>query len=141
MKKTQRTTKKKPANDNARIINDAAIKFINDSKGASYPTYKELAELTGLHINTIQNHYKNLKFNPSESASKSFTPLVINNLYNLTRKSPSAAKLWLQFMEGWVEKTDATVLNNNINTNLEINEDNLDKYKSDIEELLAKIYR
>lgn len=71
---------------NSELINDAVIKYIKDNGGAKVPTQKEIATITKLHVNTIAAHYRNLKFEPSGSVQRSFTPVVINNLLALTKK-------------------------------------------------------
>ena len=116
---TQNTTKSKEEAtyknylENTAKINDFVVAFVKESKGLKTPYYTAIAEGTGLHYNTVLNHYKELKFKPMNAPQRSFTPNVINNLYNQTHKSPAAAKLWFQIMEGWTEKmevqTDLTI--------------------------------
>lgn len=105
-KKTRNKKAQKSTNfvQNAELINDFVVKYILENKGKKVPTQYEIAKQTKLHRNTVATHYKNLKFEPLNSVQRSFTPLVLNNLLALTKKSPTAIKLWLQVMEGWTEE-------------------------------------
>lgn len=89
---------------NQELITNAVINYLTDSKGRKVPSYREIAEITGLHFNTVLNHYKNLKFEPQKAPQRALTPLVINNLFILSGKNSAASKLWFQIMEGWTEE-------------------------------------
>lgn len=95
-------TRSKPI-DTAQVIANAVLKYITDKKGLSFPTQQEIADLTGLGLRTVSRYYKELQFSPMVAPQRALTPLVLNNLFAQTRKSPQAVKLWLQVMEGWSE--------------------------------------
>ena len=115
MSKTTKTHKK--AKDTQQIVSDAVYSFIKAKKGLASPTYQDLADMTGLSVNTIANYYKNIKFEPSKLPQRALTPIVVNNLLVQTSKSTQAVKLWFQLMEGWRENADTEQNDNEITIN------------------------
>jgi hypothetical protein len=93
------------------LLSDLVYEILNNSKGLVLPTAKVLAEKSGLSVKTVQRHFKTLHFEPIASPLRSLSDRVIVNMFNLTRKSAAAQKLWFEIMEGWSE--DSTV---NLNT-------------------------
>lgn len=81
----------------------AVIDLLSRNYGSVAPTIKEVAKELGMGISSVSEHLKELKFDPEPSPLRVLTPEVILNLYNLTKVSAPAVKLWMQIMEGWSE--------------------------------------
>ncbi|MCX6154927.1 MAG: hypothetical protein NT007_12290 [Candidatus Kapabacteria bacterium] len=103
---TQIITNRKIFIDNAELINSTVLQIISEHDGNRMPSLKEISERTGLHINTVSKHYKKLKFEPKISPVRSLSPIVIYNIFNLTKTSVSACALWFKIIEGWVERAE-----------------------------------
>lgn len=85
---------------NHTLITDAFAKILLRTKRK--PMLRELAEETGLHINTIDYHLKNLKFEPANF--KAVTDKVVSALsFQAMKGEPRSVKLYLQFVEGFRE--------------------------------------
>lgn len=66
------------------------------------PTLRELAEETGFNVSTIDDHLKNLKFDPAEF--KALTGSIVSALsFQALKGDPRSVKLYLQFVEGFRE--------------------------------------
>ncbi|CAB4218766.1 hypothetical protein UFOVP1596_41 [uncultured Caudovirales phage] len=106
--------KNKKWQENQILIRDAILSFLKLNVRA--PTLKELAEETKLSVNTIHKHYATIKFESTNNPLRALTPDVIASIAVSARKGSSASqKLWMQLMEGWVEKQDLNVSNKTIN--------------------------
>jgi hypothetical protein len=90
-------------------LSDMVYQILNDSKGMTLPTPTLLAKRTGLSVKTVQRHYDTLEFQPVNSPLRSLSDRVIVNMFNLTRKSAAAQKLWFEIMEGWSEESIVNV--------------------------------
>lgn len=89
-------------------IRDAYLKILEAKQGRK-PTNKEIAEKTGLSIPTVRKHLK-------EMNARGFDVDEVDNLRILSDDvklaiyqqavdgNVPAMKLWLQVVEGWVEK-------------------------------------
>ena len=92
---------------NQTIVRDAIIKLLQKGVAAGKrkrPTYKEIAEETGLHVNTVYKHCKGAEFKAIDTKYRVLTDDVILNMFIMTKKSAHAIKLWFQIIENWVEK-------------------------------------
>ena len=105
-KRVPKTVKNREVGDRADyefnhvLITDAFAKILLRTKRK--PTLRELAEETGLHINTIDYHLKNLKFDPANF--KAVTDKVVSALsFQAMKGEPRSVKLYLQFVEGFRE--------------------------------------
>ena len=103
--KTQKTTKVKK-DINLDIIKQAVYDYVSEHKGKKAPTYEIIADITGLHINTIATYFKTLDFKTMVTPMRALTPQVLNNIYNLSHRSVAAQKLWMQIVEGWSERIE-----------------------------------
>lgn len=127
MKKTQKTNKKKLGKTdknitwqvNQKIIHETYLALIGRLKRC--PTIGEVCEETKLSRNTLDDHIKELQFDPPKSPLRVLTPDIIAAIYSSARKGSSASqKLWLQVMEGWSEKTDLNMSGNFSIKNIDI---------------------
>lgn len=95
---------------NQREIQKAFIALVKENKGRR-PTRAELAERTGLNLYTVQRHLRGVDFKDllaeDQKAFRLLTDDIVLAIYRSAMKgNPSAQKLWLQFVEGWNEKTE-----------------------------------
>ena len=91
-------------------IREAFIEILKEKKGRR-PTRAELAERTGIHYNTIQKHLSGVDFSDlladSQRIFKVLNDDVVLSIYRSALKgNPAAQKLWLQYVNGWSEKTE-----------------------------------
>lgn len=90
---------------NQALIQNAYIKLIKEKKRC--PTILEVSNEVNLSIHAIDNHVKEMKFEPLENSLRALTPDVITSIYETALKgSPASQKLWVQLMEGWREGID-----------------------------------
>ncbi len=94
---------------NKETIKQAVLDYITEHKGKKAPTTDIIAQITGLSYKTVQTYFKELDFKTMVTPMRALTPLVLNNIYNLSHKSVSAQKLWMQVVEGWNERLDLNV--------------------------------
>lgn len=94
---------------NHELIRQAVYDYLEENKGKKAPSYETISKMTGLSYHTVLRHFKELDFKSMITPMRALTPLVLNNIYNLSRKSPAAQKLWMQVVEGWSEKLDLAV--------------------------------
>jgi len=95
-------------------LHDAFIKLLLDYKRR--PTYRELADYTGLHYNTVRKHMKNVHDRTIEELKKTnladfriLTQDVILGIFKAALDgNVGSQKLWLQLVEGWREGMDMT---------------------------------
>lgn len=111
MANNRQKTAKTDSNDkrvvtNKESIRQAVYSYVTDNKGRKAPTIDIIAEITGLSVRTVADYFKELDFKAMQTPMRALTPLVLNNIYNLSNKSVAAQKLWLQVVEGWSEKIE-----------------------------------
>jgi hypothetical protein len=94
---------------NRELIKETMLAYF--AEHGKMPSSHDLHELTGIHYNTVLKHVKEMKFEPLKSPFRLLTPAVLEALYKrvTTTGDPVAAKLWLQVMEGWKEKSEQDV--------------------------------
>jgi len=94
---------------NNTLIMNALIELTKKKEGKK-PTLREIAEETGLHINTIYRHGKTLKFEPKKDIMRSLTPEVVWSIFISAKKGSSRSQeLWLRVMEGWVPQIKTAI--------------------------------
>jgi hypothetical protein len=90
---------------NQALVQTAYVDLLKELKRC--PTILEVANKVHLSIKAIDNHVKQLKFEPLGDSMRALTPDVVASIYNSARKGqPASQKLWMQIMEGWREKTE-----------------------------------
>jgi len=93
---------------NHKILYDAYLRIIKKTRRC--PTYDEIQKETGFGRKTISNHIKELKFIPEEHPLRVLTNDVILSIYEAAKKGKSLSqKLWMQVIEGWVEKSETDI--------------------------------
>lgn len=101
------TSKNRTWQVNQAIIQNTYIALIQELKRC--PTTLELSEKANLSTKTIDNHVKQLKFEPQTNPLRSLTPDVLLAIAESAKKGSSASqKLWMQIMEGWTERSEIT---------------------------------
>lgn len=93
----------------------------------SIPSDDELSKMTGLHVNTIRNHWAEFDMNEMQSLVKEQAALMVQpvlwGLYNGAMKgSPEAAKILLKLGMDFSMNDDPNVVNNNV---LVMNDDDI----------------
>lgn len=77
------------------------------SGNARVPTIGEIAERCGLHRCTVTEHMRFLKFDPLETPARLLTDEVLIGMARAGMKGNSgAAKLFMQIVHGWTERTE-----------------------------------
>jgi hypothetical protein len=94
---------------NMELVKETMLAYF--AEHGKLPSARILEELTGLHKNTVQKHVRSMKFEPLKSPFRLLTPAVLEAIYKrvVNTGDPVAAKLWLQVMEGWKEKSEQDV--------------------------------
>lgn len=116
MGKLQRTD----AKVNSSLIKSAVLAHFNAE--GSMPTQVMVAEKTGLHLQTVKTHWKNLSdaFSDMVQPYRALTPNVLNEHYNTLidpeRANAADRKLWYQIVEGQMgnegqDRNDAITIN------------------------------
>ena len=86
------------------IIYDAYVKAFND-RGRP-PIQSEIAEVTGLHRDTVAAHLKSSSLSKLIPSLRPQTLLILQGLAKRAYKGYAAeVKLWLQVVESWKETT------------------------------------
>ena len=89
-----------------------AFKKMLDEEGRK-PTLNELKKATKLSVNTIHKHLKFEEFDHTNHPLRILTDSVLVSLAKVAmgggKASVSAARLWMQVMEGWTPKTQLSV--------------------------------
>lgn len=77
-----------------------------------FPTQTEVAVKCDLSRETVNRHLSEMTFEPIKHPARILTDEVIKSIAQASFKGNSASqKLWLQVMEGWVEKTEQEIKN------------------------------
>jgi DNA-binding transcriptional MocR family regulator len=109
MSKTRGTRKDKQVN--YELIRKAFLKIIQGKKKA--PTIDEVCDATGLSVNTVKKHLKELQFDAPDNPFRILTPEVITAIYETATSGDKGAvqaqKLWMQLIEGWSEKVQQDI--------------------------------
>lgn len=95
--------------DVGKYYKEHIVRYATDiiAKDGKMPSAREIHEATGIHIKTVYSHLP-LKLNEITPSLSSHTADVLAGLANQAKKgNVSAAKLWLQVVEGWNEKSVA----------------------------------
>lgn len=79
-----------------------------EKEGNSFPSYRQIAEHSGLSKRTVERHYERLDFGYICEREKIHTPNVIKAIRETAHKDkkPRAQKLYAQIMETWIEKKE-----------------------------------
>ena len=108
-KEKEKTPARADQERNAASIRDAVLKLLKQNKGRT-PTFSEIAKETGLHYNTVANHWDKLDFMSSLSKGNPLKALsgdVLLGIYKSAMNGSAASqKLWFQIVEGWNEKKE-----------------------------------
>jgi hypothetical protein len=87
-------------------IQEAMLAHFDERKGQgkhlTRPTLDQLADRTGLSVNTVHKHMQELVFKPDTHVLRVLTDQVLLNIFKATEKNYGSQKLWLQVMENWV---------------------------------------
>lgn len=110
MEKVGKSTRNVTWQYNQALIQDAYICLIKEKRRC--PTLLEVSKEVNLSMKALENHVKELKFEPLKNLMRTLTPDVVMAIANSARKGSSASqKLWMQVMEGWAEKTEIDIPN------------------------------
>jgi hypothetical protein len=90
--------------DNKQAITDAILVLLKEHKNSNHITDREIAEKTGLHLNTVATHRKSLTFDAKKHPMRYLTDEVVTNIFFNTKRQVGSQKLWMQLMEGWIEE-------------------------------------
>jgi len=102
MKKVGESTRNITWQKNQALIQDAYIRLIKNLRRC--PTQLEVCSEVNLSMKAVENHVKELKFEPLKDLMRTLTPDVVMAIANSAMKGSSASqKLWMQIMEGWTE--------------------------------------
>lgn len=93
---------------NHRILYETYLRLIKKTRRC--PTYDEIEKATGFSRATISKHIKELKFIPEEHPLRVLTDDVVLSIYDAAKKGKSLSqKLWMQVIEGWVERNETDI--------------------------------
>ena len=106
--KVQKSIERIDVQRNKMIIRNAIIEYINEHTFP--PSVVELEKIVKISQQTISEHIKEMDLFESDKVFyKAFTPEVIMNIKEGTKKHPASQKLWMQVVEGWSEKTTTDI--------------------------------
>lgn len=94
---------------NQQLIAATMVDLLEASEGKKIPTNGEIAKKCGLSEETVFRHSKNYKFDPIDHPLRVLTPLVVYNIFKLSKTSERAGRTWLHYMEGYSEKVDLSI--------------------------------
>lgn len=89
-------------------IRNAVVDFIETNQVAKI-NHSAIAEKTGISRKNVENILSKMKFNSSDSPMKSLSPQVLTHLYEMTKKSVAACKLWFEIMENFAETQNVNI--------------------------------
>ena len=106
--KVHESTERIDVQRNKMTIRNAIIEYLETHPYP--PSITELEEIVGLTQKVISKHIKEMDlFETDKAFYKVFTPEIIMNIREGSKKHPASQKLWLQVVEGWNEKTETDV--------------------------------
>ncbi len=112
--KDEEVKRRKHWDTNHKLIKDAYLLIVKEEGRA--PTMTEVSKRVNLSYKTVDRHMKELKFDPLQHPARILTEEVLLAIAKSAQKGRSASqKLWMQLVEGWVEKQDITTDGNQIN--------------------------
>lgn len=107
-KETPDTKRRVEWDRNHVLIKSTYVQLIKDLQ--RLPTQTEVGKACGLSRETVHKHFDTLKFEPLKHPARVLTDQVVLSIAQSSFKGKSASqKLWMQVMEGWVEKTETEV--------------------------------
>ncbi len=114
-KKKEAITRRPDWDVNHENIKEAFLRLLKENSGKR-PSFRELSNETGLHVNTISKHVKGLTIE-MDGVYKLLTEDVVISIYKAAVKgNVSAMKLWFQVVNGWVEPSEV-IHSGELNTN------------------------
>lgn len=97
---------------NQTLIENAMLGYLKDH--SNFPTYVELAELTGLTRETCMNHCKTFDWNKYLPKYNPYKPTLLKHILNAAQRNPSSQRLAAQIF-GMVDGEQSINLNINVN--------------------------
>ena len=103
--KVQESTERIDVQRHKMVIRNAIIEYMNEHTFP--PSVTELEKIVNISQKIISKHIKKMDLFESDKAFyKAFTPEVIMNIKEGTKKHPASQRLWMEVVEGWNGKTE-----------------------------------
>ena len=72
------------------------------------PSEIEISKATGLSVQAISRHLKEMDFETDKDFYRMFTPEIVMNIRASSKTHPASQKLWMQIFEKWSERLEHT---------------------------------